>query len=79
VLAQANQVKLAVFVECSKEKFISLKFPGGAARKMKSETLRKIVNTIVLRYKTEIVWCNNREDCRKKILLRLKKEEKLLS
>lgn len=79
ILATANEIKLVIYVETTREKFTALKFPGGSLRKMPGETLLKIVRTMEKNYKTEVVWCKNRTDCQKQILLRFKKEESSLS
>lgn len=69
-LKRANEkgIKLAIFVECEKEKFIYKRFPGGFKLKSPPTTLRKIVTTISDRYGVEFVWCRDRNDFREKAL-----------
>jgi len=71
-----NKTTLVVYVEGSKKDFVAKKFPRGQDRKIESKTLEKICNSIALRYNLEIVWCKDREDCRVKVLKRLKVEER---
>ncbi len=78
IRATIHEIKLVVYVECRKPTFCNLLFPGGSRRKMKPETLTKIVTTIEERYKTEIVWCCSRADLKNKMAERFAKEEKLL-
>jgi ERCC4-type nuclease len=56
------KIKLAIFVECSKEKFISKQFPQGYKRKCTPDVLRQIVTTLADKYNVEFVWCKDRED-----------------
>lgn len=71
-------IELWVVVESSKKAFINLCFPGGTDRKMKPETLRKIINTIQKRYNLKIVWIRNRELAKKYVLRTLSTQERKL-
>ena len=64
-----KDLSFAVFVECSKKKFISKRFLGGFRLQVKSEVLAKIVETFTSRYPIEFVWCKNRDDLRDKMCL----------
>jgi ERCC4-type nuclease len=79
VRARVNNIKLVIYVECCKKDFELKKFPGGERRKCPGETLIKIIETISKRHNVEVVWCSNRDALVKKILMRLRREEKLLS
>lgn len=78
VRASINNIKLVIFVECSKKDFSLKKFAGGERRKCPGETLIKIITTISKRHNVEVVWCASRSALIKKILVRLRLEEKLL-
>lgn len=78
IRAKTRGTKLVLFVECSREIFIRLKFDGGRFRKMKSETLRKVIETIESKYGLEMVWSKDRDTCRAGILKRLKEEQNKL-
>lgn len=77
IRAEVYNIKLAMFVECSKRDFIEKNFPGANLRQIPGETLEKIINTIEHRYKMEVVWCKNRDLTKSKVLSRLKAEEKI--
>ena len=64
-----KDLSFAVFVECSLEEFVKKKFYGGYRLKVKTKVLRKIVKTFTERYPIEFIWCEDREDLRKKICL----------
>jgi len=76
--ALEHDIELWVVVESSKRAFTRLNFPGGADRKMKPETLRKIINTIQKRYNLKIVWIRNRELAKKYVLRTLRAQERKL-
>lgn len=76
IRAEVNGIVLVMFVECSRDNFVNKVFPGGSMRKCESTTLEKIVSTVERRYKLEIVWCNDRDVLKNKILKRLRKEER---
>jgi ERCC4-type nuclease len=78
VRAKVNKIKLVIYVECCKKDFELKKFPGGERRKCPGETLIKIITTISQRHNVEVVWCANRQALVKKVLTRLRREEKLL-
>jgi len=73
-LAKSRRIKIAIYVECIRKNFVQLKFPKGNERKMRPETLDKIVATMETRY--EFVWCKDRDDLKKKIMKRFKQETK---
>ena len=64
--AAEKNLTLAIFVECPKEKFISKRFKGGYRLKTHPATLRKIITTIQSKYEIRFVWCDGREDFKKK-------------
>lgn len=64
-----KDLSFAVFVECSEKKFVSMKFAGASRLKLKPETLAKVVNTFTNRYPIEFIWCKDREDLRKRLLV----------
>lgn len=70
-----KDLSFAVFVECTKEKFISMKFKGAHRLRVKPRVLTKIINTFMSRYPVEFIWCNNRADMKKKALLWFAKQE----
>jgi len=78
IRAKDEGKRMAVYVECSHNAFVTKKFPRGEYLKFPGETLAKIVATISLKYDLEFVWCRNRDDMKKKITLRFRHEEKLL-
>jgi len=67
--AQSKNLKLAVFVECPKETFISKRFPGGWKLKTPPSNLRKMLITIADKYDVNFVFCDNRMDMKEKMLL----------
>lgn len=76
--AKDNNIKLVIYVECSKKDFELKKFPSGAGRKCPGETLIKIVDTMTKRHGIEVVWCKDRAQLINKLLTRLRKEETTL-
>jgi len=64
-----KDITFAVFVECSKKKFISKRFMGGFRLKVKPEVLAKVVETFTSRYPVEFVWCKDRDDLRNRMCL----------
>jgi len=78
IRARDNNIKLVVYVESTRKKFIAKEFPGGSTRKYPSTGLDKIINTFQERYKLEFVWCVSREVCRRKVAERLELEERKL-
>jgi ERCC4-type nuclease len=67
--------RLVVFVECSKADFISKRWPQGHNRLMTSDVLAKIVETMEVKHRLEIVWCESRKHCENSVLEFLKAEE----
>lgn len=68
-------IKMVVFVECTKKIFVDKKWSGGFKRKFPSSGLERIVNTLSIRYDLEFVWCNSRAVMKRKVIQRLKQEE----
>lgn len=66
IRAQEKELKLAVFVECPKEVFISKRFKGGFRLKCESSRLRKIISALERKYEVEFVWCEDRDDMRER-------------
>jgi ERCC4-type nuclease len=75
VRAKVNNIKLVIYVECSRRNFEAKKFPGGLYRKCPGETLIKIITTISKRHGIEVVWCSSRRRLSAQILIRLQMEE----
>lgn len=69
-------IKLVVFVEITRAKFIAKKWPQGDKRKVEGVTLGKIVDTLTRHYDLEFVWCSSRRDMVKKVLKRFRLEER---
>lgn len=78
VRAKVNNIKLVIYVECTKKDFELKNFPGGERRKCPGEVLIKIITTISNRHGIEVVWCANRSALIKKVVARFKKEESKL-
>ena len=57
-----KDIEMAVFVECTEEVFFRKKFPGAYRLKTTGPVLKKIVNTIKIKYNIEFVWCIDRDD-----------------
>jgi len=68
IRARDKGIKLAVFVECSKEDFIAKKFRGGYMLNAKPVQLRNMLTTIADRYDVDFIWCDGRKDMRIKII-----------
>ena len=64
--ANNKGLKLAVFVECTKEDFIGKKFKGGFRLKTHPGVLRKIIKTMEQKYDLQFVWCTDRNDFKSK-------------
>lgn len=77
--AKEKNIKLCVFVECSKEQFVSKRFPHGYKLKASPAILRKIVNTIQSKYDLNFVWCNGKEDMRHQMMRWFENETKQLN
>lgn len=70
-----KKLKLVIYVETTRKKFIEKKFPQGDKRKVKSETLNKIIDTLQRHYDLEFVWCRSRKVMQELVLKRFRKEE----
>lgn len=76
--AKENKVKFSVYVECTREEFVTMNFEGAYRLKIKPETIEKIVTTMQKRYKLDIVWCKTRVHAKKQVHGRLLAEQKKL-
>lgn len=74
--AKDTKCKLVIFVEGTYEDFCNKNFKRGDERKIKGETLCRIIRTFQKNHKIEVVWHPNRITMMKSVLSRLKKEEK---
>lgn len=77
--ANANNVRLSLYVEGSKKNFAAKKFSNGHRRQCSGQTLIKIIDTIESRWPLEVVWCGSRMKAKKMIYKRLQQEERKLS
>jgi len=73
-----KDLSFAIFVECTEKKFVTMRFLGAYRLKMKPGTLKKIVDTFQERYPIRIIWCKDREDMRKLMLVWFAQETKVL-
>jgi ERCC4-type nuclease len=64
-----KDLSFAVFVECSKKKFVSKRFEGAYRLQVKPEVLAKVVETFTTRYPIEFIWCKDRDDLKRKMCL----------
>jgi ERCC4-type nuclease len=64
-----KDLSFAVFIECSKKKFVSKRFEGAYRLQVKSEVLTKVVETFTTRYPIEFIWCKDRDDLKRKMCL----------
>lgn len=69
VRATDNNIVLAVFVECSRNKFMSKKWRGGYLRKVSGGVLNKIIRTIEEKYGVRFIWCDDRDNMREQIIM----------
>jgi ERCC4-type nuclease len=72
--AERRGIKLALYVECTYETFISMTWYGGSRLKMRPENLKKIVDTTIRRRAEnglEVVWCKSRGCMKRMVKLRL--------
>lgn len=74
--AMGKDLELVIFVETTRKKFIAKKWPQGDKRKVKSETLDKIITTLQRHYDLEFVWCRNKRDMVEKVLKRFRSVER---
>ncbi len=77
--AKEKKIIFAIFVECAEETFYRKRFKGGYRLKTPPNVLRKILNTMKIKYILDIVWCNNRDDLRDKMLLWFVDKQKKLN
>jgi len=77
--AQAKNLTLSVFVECTKAEFIGKKFKGGYLLKCKPKVIAKILKTIEQKYNVDFVWCEDREDMSQQILKWFEKQRRCLN
>jgi hypothetical protein len=69
IRAKDLNIKIKIFVECSKQGFANKAWSEQAGKlKTPGETLLKILNTLSERYDMTIEWCNGRVDMQKRIL-----------
>lgn len=76
---QVVGVKLVMFVECTRKKFVNLQFSGSHRYALTGAHVGKIVDTIESKYNLEIVWSKDRAASKKAITERLKREQKTLA
>lgn len=69
-------IRLAVYVEVSKEVFLRKLYPGSDYQMTSGEILEKIIKTMTIRYDLEFVWCRNRQHMAELVMRRLKNEER---
>ena len=67
--AAEKNMKFAIFVECPYETFLRKRFTGGYRLRASYGQLRKIVETMTVKYSLEFVWCEDRNDMMDKICL----------
>ena len=60
IKALDKNIEVVIFVECTREVFVTKTFEGGHLLRAKGEVIGKIMNTIEERYKSKVVWCNDR-------------------
>lgn len=76
--AQEKGIKLVIYVETTRKKFIAKKWPQGDKRKVEGVTLGKIIDTLTRHYELEFIWCNNRKNMQEKMLKHFRSEERKL-
>lgn len=62
--AQDKNIRLAVFVECTREAFVRGDYPGSQYTKARRDTVLKIAATIETKYGVRFVWCSDRDHMR---------------
>jgi len=73
-LLRAKEQELIFYlaVECSEKTFLSLNWVSQTHRKkgirIKPQTLKKTITTLVERYNIKLIWCRGRQDMRNQIL-----------
>jgi len=73
-----KKLRLVIYVETTHKRFIAKNWPQGDKRKIKGETLAKIIATLQRHYDLEFVWCSSRRDMVAKVEKRFRREERLL-
>lgn len=63
-----KNIRMFVFVECSKQDFLSKNYEGGWFRKMNPAAMAKTIETVQEKYGCIFVWCNGRTDMEEKLL-----------
>lgn len=76
IRAWDHKIRISIYVECTYDDFYNKSFPGGTRTKWTGPHLAAIISTMEKRYKLDIVWCRDREDSKKKVWKRLRKEER---
>ena len=76
IRAIEKNIKLVVMVECPEEMFYRKRFEGGFRVKTPGHVLKKIVNTMSIKYNVQFVWCEDREDLKVKMCAWFAKETK---
>ena len=78
-LERANEkgIKLAVFVECPKQKFIGKQFKNGRFLRTPPKVLAKILSTMEEKYNMEIHWLKTRASFKKEAIKWFNQEAKL--
>jgi hypothetical protein len=66
--ARLKGKRVYVFVEGTKQDFLTHNYPGGWFRGVKAPQLAKMISTIEEKYQPIFVWCRDRTDMEAKIL-----------
>ena len=66
--ARLKGKRVYIFVECSKQDFLSHHFDGGWYSRINGRVLAKMIATIEDKYQPIFVWCEGRADMERKIL-----------
>lgn len=77
--ANAKQLKLAIFVECSLDNFIHKNFAYGKHLKTPPSILEQIINTISTKYAISFIFCKNRKEFKSQALLWFENEFRKLT
>ncbi len=65
--AAYHQIRLPVYVEGTRADFVAKKFNRGDERKVKSDTLEKLLHAFEKKYYVVFVFCKSRFDCISKV------------
>jgi len=76
--AVQKDIKLVIMVECPEAVFYRKTFKGGYRVKTPGSVLKKILKTMQIKYNVEVVWCEDRDDLKSKMLLWFAQQEKKL-